>query len=190
PGSVTAQSAPDMLVVWPRLEELWAGLPAPLTGPPSQYAAPLEDVLDAAGQAARRLRARLVTVLPAIPAARPLGIGDAGNPKGVYATASAVREAARAQLADAGAVVCDAEECVRAVGADRSYDYRLAVLAGLPYRAELLTETAWALARAIRLAVRPARKAVVVDADGTLWGGAVGEVGADGIDLGPGPGEA
>jgi FkbH-like protein len=39
------------------------------------------------------------------------------------------------------------------------------------------------MARLIRLSLKPARKVVVIDADNTLWGGAVGEEGPRGIDL-------
>src|SRR5205085_4943656 len=44
------------------------------------------------------------------------------------------------------------------------------------------TEVGRSLARVVRLAVRSPLKAVVVDADGTLWSGAVGELGAAGVE--------
>lgn len=181
PHSETSATAPDVLVVWPRLEEFWAERG-------------LDEVAAAALAAARRLTARLVLVLPAIPLGRPLGAGDASNPAGVAATATAARERVRAAVAGVagvvGVVVCDADETVRAVGEPAAYDPRLDVLFGIPYSERFLSAAGRALARAVALGTRPARKVVVVDADGTLWGGAVGELGADGVDLGPGGGEA
>ncbi|OLF14428.1 hypothetical protein BLA60_04730 [Actinophytocola xinjiangensis] len=178
PRSETAALEPDVLVVWPRLEEFWGE-------------GGLDEVASAATMAAGRLCARLVLVLPATPVDRPLGAGDASNPTGVAASAASARERVRAAVCDApGAVLCDAEETVRAVGEQSAYDHRLGVLFGIPYTELFLAAMGQSLGRSVALALRPARKVVVVDADNTLWGGAVGEIGADGVDLGPGPGEA
>ncbi|NBE97999.1 HAD-IIIC family phosphatase [Nonomuraea sp. KC401] len=189
--SMTSRSAPDILLVWPRLEELSpAGRHAPVPGGDG-WSGPLLDVVEAALQAGTRLGAQVLFVLPAIPEVQPLGAGDASDPHGVSARATAAREAARAKLAEIpGTLVCDADDFVRAVGGRAAYDARLEKIARIPYSARLLSVAAAAIARTARLARQPARKVIVLDADGTLWGGAVGEVGADGVDVGPGPGEA
>ena len=186
-GSGTTRPAPDVLIVWPRLEELWGG-PVPSADADSADARTshgLDDVAAAVGNVA----AQLVVVLPATPTGRPLGAGDASSPAGVVALAAAARERFRTRLGS-GVVVCDADDIMRAVGERAAYDRRLEVLAGLPYTDRFLAAVGDALARAVRLTRQPAKKAVVLDADGTLWGGAVGEVGAEGVDLGPGPAEA
>ena len=193
PHSETTRLAPDILVIWARLEQLRHGAmeQSPGVAAGGIPADPLDDIATAAMSAARRTGSRLIVVLPATPAGRPLGAGDASSRFGTVATAAAVRERLRSRLIDeTGAVVCDADDLLRMVGELAAYDRRLDLLAGIPYSSKFLAAAGDALARAVRLAIRPARKVVVLDADGTLWGGAVGELGADGVDLGPGSGAA
>ena len=171
PDSETARFNPDVLVVWPRLEELGDGV---------------DEVVTAIGSAP----GQPVVVLPATPSDRPLGAGDAFSPSGMVATAARIREHARARLAGDAVAMCDADDIMRGVGESTAYDRRMEVLAGLPYTDRFLAAAGAALARTIRLAIRPANKGIVLDADGTLWGGVVGELGADGVDLGPGAGQA
>lgn len=186
PDSETAAAAPDVLVVWPRLEDLWGG-PVAVPGTAAvgeRLLRAVDDLADAVGSRG----GRRVVVLPAVPADRPLGAGDASSPHGVRALATAARQRLAERLgATGGTVLCDAEDFVRAVGERLTHDRRMEQLAAIPYTDELFAEAGRALARAIRLTVRSAVKVVVLDADGTLWGGAVGELGAEGVALGPGP---
>jgi FkbH-like protein len=186
PNSETAAKAPDVLVLWPRLEDLWGG-PVAVPGTRvirERLLRAVDDLIDAVG----RRGGRHVVVLPSVPADRPLGAGDASSPHGVLALATAARQRlAEGLVATGGIVLCDAEDFVRAVGERSAYDRRLERLAAIPYTEGLFAEAGLAVARAIRLTVRSAVKAVVLDADGTLWGGVVGEIGAEGIELGPGP---
>ena len=191
PSGTTAALRPDIVVVWPRLEDLWAGKRLPLDDDGDAYI----DDLDCLADNALRVRdwgATLVFVLPAVPDVRPLGVGDAGNARGVFAVASAAREAARARLAKApGALIADAEEVVRALGIASALDRRRAVTARVPYQEAAFAMMAERIARLITLLRKGAKKVVAVDADNTLWGGIVGEDGAGGIDLSDnGPGEA
>lgn len=192
PNSQLAQHQPDMLIVWPRLEELWRGRPLPLSDPPASYADAALEVADAALAAARSLRSTLVLVLPAIPELRPLGVGDSCTPNGVFAVAAATREALRQRLAgQRGVLLVDSEESVRQLGSRQSYNTRLFAVTHIPFSEELFSALGGRLARTIALSRRAARKLLVLDADNTLWGGVVGEVGAEGIDLSNnGPGEA
>ena len=191
PGSDTDRHSPDVFVVWPRLEDLWRRLPAPLTGPLDQYTLPLLEVIDAVVQAAARWKSTVVFVLPVIPPLKPLGVGDAANPAGVVASAEAARSAARRLLAEFGCLVVDADECVRRIGELGSFDHRLMTTARVPFTDRLFDEVGRRIARVVALHRRGAAKVAVVDADNTLWGGVVGEDGAEGIDLlDNGPGEA
>ncbi len=191
PGSETDNFSPDVLLVWPRLEDLWRGLPAPLIDSVDQYTDPVLDLIEAVVQASARWRSTIVFVLPPIPPLKPIGVGDAANPLGVSATAEAARSAARRALADSGCLVVDADECVRRIGETASFDHRLMTTARVPYTDKLFDEVARRVARVVALHRRGAAKVAVVDADNTLWGGVVGEDGADGIDLlDNGPGEA
>lgn len=171
--SPTRTSETDFLVVWSRLEQLWRGMPAPLSPPTDPYVEPLREVAAAAVEAAQAMSAtRLVFVLPAVPRIRPLGVGDHRNPHGVAATAAVAREEVRAFLAAApGALVVDAEDAVRQIGVAAALDPRLEYLADIPYTEELLEVVAGQIAGCIRLTSKAAPKVLALDADGTLWSG-------------------
>ncbi|GAB2713445.1 SDR family NAD(P)-dependent oxidoreductase [Nocardia thraciensis] len=59
-------------------------------------------------------------------------------------------------------------------------------LAGIPYSPDVVDLLGTAAARAIHALAYTPRKVMVVDADHTLWQGAVGEDGVDGVTIGPG----
>ncbi len=191
-SSQTAHFGPNVIVVWLRLEDMWAGKPLPLSDSPEDYRDDVLEMARLALDASAGWGCTLIFVLPAIPETRPLGVGDACNTRGVFSVASAVREAVRALVAAApGAMVVDAEEAVRSLGTGRALDPTREVMARVPYREEMFAEVGERIARLLLLERRGARKVVVVDADNTLWGGVVGELGAHGIDLlDNGPGEA
>jgi FkbH-like protein len=191
PASETARGGCDVLVVWPRFEDLWAGRPAPLEATDSGYGEALLELAAVAADAARRWSATLVFVLPSVPDTLPLGVGDLRNPNGVIATATRARELAADHLRKTGAWIADADRMVRSVGARRAYDPRLATLARIPFTQELYAEAGAQVARLVALAHKPAKKVVVVDGDNTLWGGVIGEVGWEHVDLADNaPGEA
>ena len=99
PQSETSRARPDIVVVWPRLEDLWAARPLPLDEDADAYADDLLAMVDAAGHVAAS-GSTVVFILPAVPEMRPLGVGDANNVRGVFAVSTAAREAARARLAE------------------------------------------------------------------------------------------
>jgi FkbH-like protein len=190
--SEIARAGCQVLVVWPRFEDLWAGRPAPLDASDGDYATDLVELAIVAAEAAQRWSATLVFVLPHLPERLPLGVGDLRSATGVVATATR----ARAQVAERlrglpGVWIADADRMVRAVGARRSFDARLDTLARIPFTQELYAEAGEQLARIVNTAVRPARKVIVVDGDNTLWGGILGEVGWEHVELADStPGEA
>ncbi len=183
PSSRTASMQPDVVVIWPRLEDLWGAKPLPLTDTINTYIEELDDLV-ASALAVRQWGATPLFVLPAIPEVRPLGVGDASNSRGVFAAATAAREAARARLASSpGVLVADAEEVVRTLGTATAIDWRRFAIARIPYQETAFALMGERLATLIHLSRRGAKKVVAVDADNTLWGGVVGEDGVDGIDL-------
>jgi FkbH-like protein len=188
----TARFSPDILIVSPRLDDLWAGRLLPLADNPLSYASDLDQMVDVCIAAARRWKAALLFVLPPIPEVLPLGVGDTCSVTGVQATSVAVREAIRRKLADeAGVYVADLERTVRAVGSATAYNYPMLTVARIPFSEEAFFVLAQQITRLIELTLRPARKVVVVDGDNTLWGGVVGEEGPEGVDLADnGQGEA
>lgn len=169
-ASETAAFAPHVLVAHARLEERGDGL---------------VDLARLALAAARRWGATLVWVLPAVPEARPLGVGDAADPNGVTATAERVRAALRAELAGSPDVLlADMEAIVRALGTSAALAPALFAAARIPYADAAFERLGDQLARLIALGRRGARKVLVLDADRTLWGGAVGEDGPAGVAIG------
>ena len=181
----------DVVVVWARLEELWGGGPWPLVdGDASAGIDALVQIGETCASWASEHGVTVVVVLPALPDYVPLGLGDAGNRFGVRAMANTAREAFRLTVANRpGVLVFDAEAVVRELGSKNVLDPRRMAAATIPYTEELFSHVAAGVARLVELDRKGAKKVAVVDADNTLWGGIVGEDGADGVDLaeqGPG----
>lgn len=190
--SETARSGINLLIVWPRFEELWSGLPLPLTDKSAVYTKDILEMAEAGLEAARRWRATMIFILPAIPESRPIGLGDACSQTCVFAMATLVRETLRRRLAgQRGVLLLDLEEIIRYTGSANAYNTRMLALARIPFSEEVFSLVGQRIAQLFRLSKQPAKKVVVVDSDNTLWGGVVGEDGPDGVDLGDnGPGEA
>jgi FkbH-like protein len=184
PGSETDLLEPNVVVVWPRIEDVWRGLPTPLVDDLHTYVSALVDLASTAQAAAAKWSASLLFVLPAHPEFRPIGVGDALNPKGATAAWEAARLETRRMLAGSpGVLVADAEQAVRQLGVDAALDPRTMTTARVPYTDAMFSLMADDIARLVRLQRLGANKVVVVDADNTLWGGIVGEDGPDGVDL-------
>ncbi|HRD66849.1 MAG TPA: thioester reductase domain-containing protein [Candidatus Competibacter sp.] len=184
--SQTRRFAPDICLIWPRLEDLWRGRPLPgVAGGDFDSA-----LLELAGLVAARAAGdrRFIFVLPAIPPARPLGLGDSCSCRGVYATAVRAREAARARLAGLPHVaLLDFEEVIRALGEEQVYDWRLVSLARIPYTEAVFDEVGARLARLIPLigsTVVP--RLIALEPDAVLWDGWLEEAGPDGVNLAQG----
>jgi FkbH-like protein len=187
----TDLQAGDVVVVWPRFEDAWATGPLPLIeGDNDKALSAMVDLGHLCIDQAAAQGMTIVVVLPAFPDVLPLGVGDAGNIYGVGASAAKIREALRATVAGApGVLVFDVEEIVRTLGSRSAHDPRRYAAASIPYSEEAFALTAERLARLIRIQKKGSTKVAVVDADNTLWGGVVGELGASGVDLadqGPG----
>ena len=189
--SILADPDVDVLVVWARLEDSFGAGPAPLVDGDAtlvleRFARLSEQVIARASSGG----ATVVVVLPAVVDIVPLGVGDPGNVHGVVAVSHRVRETLRAGVAAMpGVLVADADDAVRELGAAAMFDHRRMALARVPYSEAGFALVADRMARLVRLSQRGAAKVAVLDADNTLWGGVVGEDGADGIDLddiGPG----
>ena len=82
------------------------------------------------------------------------------------------------QVLDAARLACE-------TGLDRWRDERLEYLAKAPWSSDACVAVAKAVARRVRPWFVAPKKCLVLDMDNTLWGGVLGEVGSDGIALGP-----
>jgi FkbH-like protein len=83
------------------------------------------------------------------------------------------------------AQVFDFAAVVEQMGAGAARSSASEALARMPYSPALYQACGIALVRQILAARRTSAKVIAVDCDNTLWGGVVGEVGMEGIELGP-----
>lgn len=130
-----------------------------------------------------RIRAPSIFLSFAPPRARILGEGDGFVPGGLGRHIRAVNLALADQLGPMVTLV-DGETLDRRLGRYSS-DSRLYALCKQPFAMEALPEVADTLAAAIIGAKGWGRKALILDLDNTLWGGVVGDVGVEGLELGP-----
>ncbi len=79
----------------------------------------------------------------------------------------------------------DCEHLVQRLGQEKWYDPRLYHMCKQPFSFEALPELADSLAAAVAGHGGHGRKVLVLDLDNTLWGGVVGDVGLEGLELGP-----
>lgn len=123
-------------------------------------------------------------VVPSHPAA---GIADLKDAAGEIAfhqqlnldLLERLREEPRAHL-------LDLDRLAGRFGKEQALDTRLALLARIEWSEAFIAEIALELRRYVAAALGRTRKCLVLDLDNTLWGGILGEDGADGLHIGPG----
>jgi len=84
----------------------------------------------------------------------------------------------------AGVEVLPFSEVIEEFGTNEAFDERLCHKISCPFSEAALQEVAIAIARKVRMAKKSRAKVIVVDCDNTLWGGVIGELGVEGIQLG------
>lgn len=150
----------------------------------------LDHLAEWAALALARLPATLLVanfVAPAQPAA---GVADAKDPYGETELYLDLNLALLRRFKGEPRVqVVDADRLAAVCGKARAFDRRLAYLAAMDWSPELLPLVAAEVVRQARAARGLARKCLVLDLDGTLWGGTVGEDGAAGVRVGHGDAE-
>jgi FkbH-like protein len=132
----------------------------------------------------RRTSAAIVWSAFEIPTDPALGAGDLAQAAGQR---RAIRDLNDRLLAIAdqqpNVFVLDTEALQARLGADRYYDHRFWSTMRLPYSRDTLQALAADIFSFVRSVRGKQRKCLVLDCDGTLWGGVVGEVGVEGIVL-------
>ena len=170
-SSSTDHGEPGVTVVLARLDDLSADADV--------AASELDELLDAiehAAAAAPPSDRILVGTLP--PVVSPFSAVDREH-------GEAMRERWRERLAAVeGVEQLDFADVVEWVGVEHSRSSQLEVLTRSGYSQRLHQELAIAVVRHIRSARGAVAKVIAVDCDNTLWGGVVGEVGLDGLQLG------
>lgn len=117
------------------------------------------------------------------PPYRPQGEADGLLPGGLQWHIRQVNFALAESL-PASVSLVDAEAMQGRLGA-HAHDPRLYALCKQPFAMEALPEVADTLAASAAALLGRARKVLVLDLDHTIWGGVVGDVGVDGLALGP-----
>jgi FkbH-like protein len=117
------------------------------------------------------------------PPFRILGEADGFLPGGIGRHIREVNLALADQLGPTASLV-DAEALERRLG-HLAYDDRLYTMCKQPFAMDGVPEVADTLAAAAVGMLGLSRKVLVLDLDNTLWGGVVGDVGAEGLTLGP-----
>lgn len=189
-ASALYAAAPDVIVIAARLDDLLPDLfwrfasfsPADVDAQLVQVAERYESLV--AG-IRRHSAATVLLVNFTEPAHAPLGLAGALHEP----SPAAVVERANAALAalarrTAGVYVFDLARAALELGLDRFNDPKLAYVARLPWSLTAQIEVGRRLARHLGALTFPACKCLVVDLDGTLWGGVLGEDGPEGIALG------
>ena len=166
-------------VVLTRPEDLWAGSNAATQARIEQIADALQHFVSIGPMAGELL---VGTLPPLVSSAAPID----------RATAESIRRTWSRKMTDiAGITLFDFATVIEEIGIERARDDAGEMLSRAPYSPRAYQELGIALARTIRGRRRSPAKAIAIDCDNTLWGGVIGEVGMDGIELGPdGPGRA
>ena len=162
---------------------------------PAEVSRLVEETGDFIAAALRSLRgwsnARLLLHAFARPVQPSLGIID-DREGGQRQAFERLNARVRAIAHEAGnAFVVDVERLIAEVGYRAWHDARMWAMAKIPYTPAAMHRIAEEHLRYMRAFTGRVRKVLVLDLDDTLWGGVLGERGAEGIDLGPSyPGQA
>lgn len=181
---------PDAIVILARLEELAPALVERGLGSPEEvlraWMGAVEDRLAALIGGLRQRTDKPVFIANFAPPVRlAAGLAEPLVKLSPSSLARTLNEALAALCrAHSGVYVFDYARLVTEHGLRSWGDDRLFFLARIPFTADAQMALAKALVRAVRAALVPPAKVLVLDLDQTLWGGVLGEDGFGGIALG------
>jgi FkbH-like protein len=148
-----------------------------------------DEILERLGALVRELRARSKALIVvhelALTDWSPNGILDNRQRNGLVGWVEALNRALTETLGSHEAYLLPLRQVVSRVGTREGAARKLRHMARMRFAETALRELARYSMRYVKPLKGLTRKCVVVDLDGTLWGSVVGEVGADGIQLGP-----
>jgi FkbH-like protein len=187
--SAWRRAAPPVTVLVPDGHDLLAPVyERPLSTGDEDREAALQHAVARAGallDRVARVSRRVFVTNAAWPPRSALGLLEADPRRSLGQLAARYNAALAAEAARWPNVhVVDWAGLVVEIGYAQAHDARLFAHARMRLGARGLAALAQGLARAIAAAERPPRKCVVLDLDGTLWGGVLGEDGVGGIRLG------
>ncbi len=180
------EDAPDIAVIWTRPEAVLPSFGAVLEHRALDSDA-LDQEVDRFAQALlgmrKRVRAAFIPTWVVPPQLRGLGVLDMGR-GGVAATLARINLRLAERLASAGnLIVLDALRWLLAAGPG-AWSSKFWYMSKTPFQPQVFREAVADIKAGLSALVGKARKLLIVDLDDTLWGGIVGEVGWQKLNLG------
>lgn len=146
----------------------------------------LSQIDTLAAQFQRRSQAPLLITEFVFMHRSPHGILDNRLPHGLFPWVDQLnRRLAELVLRHERTYVLPLRQVVERIGVEQAYSQKLFYLARMGLSGKAMAELARSVMRYLKPVKGMTKKCVVLDLDGTLWGGIVGELGAEGIYLGP-----
>lgn len=190
PDSACVRHRPDMVFITQVLEDMCPALSDDfLALDPQTVDRLIEDTVNGCMTAVEtfveRTHATVIVSNVSLPPSPMLGVfedmADGSQTAAIRRMNARLVERARSM---AGVYVQDLDRLAAQVGHGRWHDTRMWCLARAPLSAVALPVLASSHAAFMRAAFGPPRKCLVLDLDGTLWGGTLGEEGLSDIKLG------
>jgi FkbH-like protein len=192
PNSALVQHQPHLTVLLLQREDLHPDLARPVTGLGAEDLQRLQaESLARVQDVVQRFRAHKVghLVLSFLPrvAGPTLGLFDAQAEGSEAAWWNGFKQACAGWLRQAvpSSLYLDLDEVLAQVGRAHFFDRRFWYSARFPFASAAAHEISRRIVAVGTCLLRPKAKVLVLDADNTLWGGVIGEDGAEGIKLGP-----
>jgi len=188
PSSSLYQFKPEIIFIALALEDLFPEI----SGYPSveELDRASKEIIDRMLSLVRELHQRCSSLIVlhdfALMHRSPHGILDNRNPNGLTRWIEDLNHALASELhSQERAYLLPLNQLLGWVGKERSKNIKMQYLASMRISETGLAELARYSMRYVKPLKGLTRKCVVVDLDGTLWGGIVGEIGPEGIHLGP-----
>ena len=189
-GSALYAFGPEMVLLMVRIEELMPDFCDDFgsRGKPDweeALGAKAEEIARLVRLLTTKLSARVLVQNVAAPAFPYWGAYDAQVEGGQAGLAEFFNQKLAGALRDiAGANIWDFARVARELGHESLFDPKMWFFSKNPYRLSAYPPIAADLMRYVRSSLGRVKKCIVLDLDGTLWGGVVGEDGLEGIALG------
>jgi FkbH-like protein len=184
-GSLGAE--PDQLLVLWRVEDIFTQSLTEWVVDAGDPVALVEDVRQLGAlvrQASSSLGVPILVTTPPVPVLPWLDPLDTRSSVRLTVLHGRLVEAFLQGIGDAPVTLVDLNALVHTHGVDHAYDTRNDLMYHQPFASSFSKAFGRLLGEALNSLTAPTPKVLAVDADNTLWGGIVGEDGADGILIG------
>ncbi len=157
---------PDYLIIWPRLEDIIGTVDFFRQESLSLCKNNISVLADAVLYAAKKLKAKIVFMLPSLYDLRPIGVGDIQAQNGVINTSLEIRKWLLEKLRSKDKILLgDCEDIMRQIGVEHAYNMTMYTLAKIPYTECYFQEIAASISQIIKLDKDNSRNLLVMDAN-------------------------